>query len=111
MFLILPKPEEILEYCALAVNLESYDEVSIIKNNETNLFSLNLAKQYDAHGSNQSVSYYTLGIFQTAEKCLSLFKDIVDALNVGQKTFELPPLSLSAQPEDSNHRDQRTAYN
>ena len=111
MLLILPKPAEILEYHALAINLESYDEVSIIKNNETNLFSLNLAKQYDAHGSNQSAFYCTLGIFQTAEGCLSLFQDIVDALNAGQKTFELPLPSLPAQPEDSDHRDQRTAYN
>ena len=47
----------------------------------------------------------------TAEGCLSLFQDIVDALNAGQKTFELPLPSLPAQPEDSDHRDQRTAYN
>ena len=103
MLLILPKSEKILGYHVLAVNLESYDEVSIAENSATNLFSLNLVKHYDAHGSNQSVSYYTLGTFQTAEHCLSLFQEIVNALNTGQKTFDLPPSSLPAQPEDSDY--------
>ena len=46
MLLILPKPAEILGYHPLAVNLESYDEIIVNKNNETNLFHLALIKQF-----------------------------------------------------------------
>ena len=91
------------------MNLKNYDEISIVKNNQTNLFNLELGRQFDGHGSNQSVSYYNLGIFQSAEDCLSLFQEIVDALNAGHKTFVLPPAPESpAQPEASGPQDRRS---
>ena len=108
MLLLFPKPIEITGYHPLAINLENYDEVSIVKNNQTNLFSLDLGRQFDGHGSNQSVSYYSLGIFQSAEDCLQLFQEIVDALNSGSKTFALPPPELPAQPEAADPQDRRS---
>ena len=108
MLLLLPKPNEVIGYHPLAVNLQIYDEISISKDAETNLFRLDLAKLLDAHGSNQSVFHYTLGIFQSAEDCLQLFQEIVDALNSGSKTFELPPPELPRQTEVADPQDRRS---
>ena len=111
MLLIFPKPEEITSYHSLAVNLKSYDEIIAFKNNDSNLFSLDLNKLHDGHRSNQSTSYYTLGIFQSSDACLKLFEEIVDALNAGQQTFKLPLFDLPTQPEPPDRQDRRFGYN
>lgn len=111
MLLIYPKPEEVTGYHPLAMNLESYDEISIFKNTQTNLFHLDFGRQFDGHRSDQSVSYYTLGRFKSAAECLQLFQDIVDALNAGQKTFQLPPSpNLPTQPETADQKGHRGAF-
>lgn len=110
MLIIYPKPEKDSEFHTLAVNLKTIDEIVMFKV-DVNAFSLSIVKLFDAHNSNQSRWQYTLGTFESIADCLVLFENIVDALNAGQKTFELPPLSLPLQPEDSDPRDQRSAYN
>ena len=110
MLLILPKPAEISGYHTLAVNLENYDEISISKNNETNLFTLAIIRQFDAHGSNQSTFFYVLGAFKSVENCLELFQRIIDALNAGKKTFELPDFSLPVESESASPKDQRSGF-
>ena len=92
MLLLFPKPEEFTAYHTLAVNLEHYDEIAINKDNETNMFSLAIVRQFDAHGSDQSTFFYILGTFESADDCAALFQQIVDALNAGAQTFELPPI-------------------
>jgi len=52
--------------------------------------------------------FYMLGIFETEDECLGLFLKIVDALNSGQKTFELPEIARLMQPEPSNPKGQRS---
>ena len=110
MLIIFPKPEQITGFCPLAVNLNIYDEIVIIKNNESNLFNLTLLKHVDAHGSNQSTFLYNLGIFQSESDCYTLFQNILEALNSDQKTFELPPSVLQAPPESADHAKKRPGY-
>ena len=111
MLILLPKPEEFTVYHTLAVNLQNYDEISISKNNETNTFSLAIVREFDAHGSNQSASFFILSTFESADDCADLFQQIVDALNAGAQTFELPPFDLPAQPEPPGRQDRRSGYN
>lgn len=111
MLIILPKPAKITEYHTLAINLENYDEISISKNNETNLFTLSIIRQFDAHNSNHSAFFYMLGTFKTANDCLELFQNIVNALNDGQKTFEIPQGPLPVETEPSDQPGRRSAYN
>ena len=111
MLLLFPKPEQVTAYHTLAVNLESYDEIFISKNNETNLFSLAIVRQFDAHGSNQSTFFYILGTFESVDDCIGLFQKIVDALNAGERTLELPPFDLPTQPETQGRQDRHLGYN
>ena len=108
MLLIFPKLEEITSYHSLAVNLGRFDEITVWKSDETNLVHLELNKKHDGHRSNQSISYYTLGIFQSSDACLKLFRELVDALNAGAQTFELPPFDLPAQPEPPDRKERRS---
>ena len=110
MLLILPKPAKILGYHSLAVNLESYDEIIVNKNNETNLFHLALMKQFDGYGSSHSSSFYILSISQQEEDCLELFQNIVNALNSNQKTFKLPASPLPAEPEPIGPKDRGAGF-
>ena len=111
MLIILPKPAKITEYHTLAINLENYDEISISKNNETNLFTLSIIRQFDAHNSNHSAFFFMLGTFESADDCLELFQNIVDALNDGQKTFKIPQVPLPIEPASSDQPGQRSPYN
>lgn len=90
MLLILPRPaEEVTTHNLLAVNLQTCDEMSIVKNEDTGLFVLQIAKVCNPH-TNQPAFFYALGIFQSEAACLTLFQEIVDAVEGGQPTFQLP---------------------
>ena len=107
MLLIYPKPVKDLEFHTLAVNLKTIDEIVMFKV-DVNAFSLSIVKLFDAHNSNQSRWQYTLGTFESIADCLVLFENIVDALNAGQKTFELPHTALPADPEPADRQDRRS---
>lgn len=110
MLIISPKPAEISGHHPLAVNLESYDEILASKSNKTNLFYLSLIKEFDGHRSSHSSHYYILGTFQSAEDCLAVFQNIVDALNSDQKTFELPESQLPVEPKPADPKDRGTGF-
>lgn len=73
MLIILPKPKEIAGYHILAINLETVDEIIVSENIEHSVFSLAIVRYFDAHHSNQSLSHYTLGAFESSEACLATF--------------------------------------
>ena len=102
MLILFPKPKEITGYHILAVNLQRCDEISMSKDKETNLFHLTLIKTFDGHQSNQSAYFYTIGIFETQDNCLTLWQNLLDALNSDQKTFEIPesPRCFKFRSED-----------
>ena len=112
MLLIFPKPAEIAENNLLAVNLMSYNEIvmSTFIDNDKLYYSLVIIKRHDGHGSNHSITFYTLGTFESHEKCLELFQAILGALNDGQKTFDLPSFSMPVEPEPSNPTNQRGGF-
>ena len=111
MLIIFPKPAENSEYHTLAVNLETADEIIFFKHVDADVFNLSIVKLFDAHNSNQSRWHYTLGTFETADDCLELFQNIVDALNDGQKTFELSQVPLPIEPGPSDQPGRRSPYN
>ena len=104
MLLILPKPaaKEVKAYTPLAINLQSYDEISIFEDSEKGLFILQLTKMCNPHVVNQSTSYSTLGIFRSAAGCLNLFQNIVDAFDAGDRVFDLPMPELPVHQSDSD---------
>ena len=114
MLLLFPKlaAEEITTYSILAVNLHTYDEINIVKNDETGLFSLQVAKMCNPHVT-QSAFVSQIGVFQTSAGCLNLFQSIVETLESGDQTFELPmpELPVSDQVDSSQNVRANLGYN
>lgn len=97
MLVIFKEPFKTERYDVLAVNLESYDEIIILKAN--NQFRLSMIKYYDAHFSNHSYLSRTLGTFDSHQNCLELLEKLVDALESGKKVFDLRVTDQDVEPE------------
>lgn len=116
MLLLFPKPadEEVTAYSPLAVNLHTYDEISIVKNEDTDLFTLQLAKICNPH-TNQPAYFCPIGVFRTSAGCLTLFQAIVEAVESGSRTFELPmpelPVSYQEDQEYARPNNPARGYN
>ena len=87
MLIIFKEPFKTERYDILAANLESYDEIIMLKTN--NQFRLSVMKYYDAHFSNHSYLSHTMGTFDSHQSCLELLEKLVDALESGKKVFDL----------------------
>lgn len=63
-----------------------------------------MIRQFDVHGSHCSAFFYMLGTFESADDCVELFQQIIDALDTGQKTFELPQFLPPTVPEAAGQK-------
>lgn len=97
MLIIFKEPFKTERYDVLAVNLESYDEIIVLKAN--NQFRLSMVKYYDAHFSNQSYLNHTMGIFESHKDCLEMLEKLAEALESGKKVFDLRATTPDAEPE------------
>ncbi len=84
----------------LAMNLEDSNEVIILQVN--NQFQLAIVKHFDGHFSSHSFLQHTLDTFDSYEKCLELFQQLVDALRNDERVFD-----LRVDPESSDLKQKR----
>ena len=89
MLVILKEPIQNIEVDVLAVNLNAFDTINILKLD--NKFQLVILKHFDGHFSNQSQVNCPLETFDTYKECLGLFQELLDALKTGEAIFDLRP--------------------
>ena len=87
MLVILKEPTEELEFNTVAVNINAFESIAIIKIDE--VFQLVILKHFDGHFSNQSEIHHILDIFDTYKECLDLWYELLDALKAGDRVFDL----------------------
>ncbi|MDE0636852.1 MAG: hypothetical protein OXI43_13525 [Candidatus Poribacteria bacterium] len=88
MWIIFETPDKPIDFVLLAVHTESLVELLLGKTTEK--FQVTLQKPFDAHGSNHSSLYDTLGIFDTYNEGLTFALDIIESLKSGKPALELP---------------------
>ena len=87
MLIIRKEPLKTEKYDVVAVNLNTIDEIIIIRNN--NRFGLSVLKHHDGHFSNHSYLSHTLDNFDSYQSCLELLQKLCEALESGKKVFDL----------------------
>ena len=71
----------------VAINISSHDYIEIIKVEAG--FQLVFRKIFDAHFSNRSSMFSIIANFDTHQKCVDLFNQIIDALQCGNTVLDL----------------------
>ena len=84
MLIILPEPVDIGSYDMLAINLNSYDQISIQKRRDG--FALVLLREF----APDQTKYYLIAHQQTYEQVFVSFRLLVEALKRGEQVFEMP---------------------
>ena len=84
MLIVLDKPSPKGE---LAVNTDAYEIFCIQKMDDA--FKLVCQKSFDAYFSNRSSMFFVIYTFDSREKCLHLFRAIVEAIKSGEPVFDL----------------------
>ena len=84
MLIVLDKPTPNGD---LAVNTDAYESFVIRKYNDD--FQLAVKKSFDAVFSDKSSMLFVIYMFDTFEKCLHLFRAIVDAKRANEPVFDL----------------------
>ena len=87
MLVILKEPTEELDFNTVALNINAFESIAIIKIDE--VFQLVILKHFDAHFSNQSEIHHILDIFNSYQECLDLWYELLDALKAGDHVFDL----------------------
>ena len=85
MLIVLDKPSPEGE---LAVNTGTYDKF-IIRVLDDGKVQLCCQKSFDAYFSNKSAILFRIETFDTSEKCIDLFREIVKAKKAGETVFDL----------------------
>ena len=98
MLIVLKEPIKAFDYDVLAVNLETFNVIVIL--NIENQFQLAILKYFDAHHSNQSNIHCILETFDSYQKCLDFFQELLDALNTGEAIFDLRPRKTSTDAKN-----------
>ena len=88
MLIILKEPIMHPETDVLAVNFNAFDTVNIHKV-DINEFRLIIIQQFDGYQTDQSQSHIPIGFFDSYEKCLDLFQELIEALQSGVQVFDL----------------------
>ena len=94
MLIVLDKPSPDGE---LAVNTDAYDKF-IIRVLDDGKFQLCCQKSFDAYFSNKSAILFRIETFDTSEKCIDLFREIVKAKKAGETVYDLSEYLKKQEP-------------